>query len=217
VDFKAGRMTVRSPKTEHHDGKASRVVPIFPELRSYLEAAKAVAVKGAEYVVTLLGVVRCRGCDRASNLGTEMARIIKRAGLTPWPKLMHNLRATRQTELAATFPEHVVCEWIGNSQKVAREHYLRVTEADYQKAANLIETDRLIETGSAEGEPSGEPSCARSGSRKGNPSHTAANRLLLDCVEKALRNDGPEKFAATIGKAVKEYLVPRVGLEPTTY
>ena len=40
IDFKRGRMTVRSPKTEHHDGKESRTVPIFPELRPYLEAAK---------------------------------------------------------------------------------------------------------------------------------------------------------------------------------
>lgn len=33
VDLDAGRMTVASPKTEHHEGHASRSVPIFPELR----------------------------------------------------------------------------------------------------------------------------------------------------------------------------------------
>lgn len=42
-----------------------------------------------------------------------------------------------QTELSATFPEHVVCSWIGNSADVAREHYLRVTDADFERAAGL--------------------------------------------------------------------------------
>ena len=37
VDWERGRMTVRSPKTEHHEGKAERVIPLFPELRPYLE------------------------------------------------------------------------------------------------------------------------------------------------------------------------------------
>lgn len=39
VDLPAGRFTVHSTKTEHHTGGGVRVVPIFPELRPYLEAA----------------------------------------------------------------------------------------------------------------------------------------------------------------------------------
>jgi len=134
VDFAKGRMTVRSPKTEQYEGKDSRVVPIFPELRPYLEAAKESAAKSAEHVITIPSVAAFRDGGPSPNLGTRMQKIVKRAGLTPWPKLFHNLRATRQTELAQTFPEHVVCEWIGNSQAIAREHYLRVSNADYAKA-----------------------------------------------------------------------------------
>jgi len=33
------QMVVFSPKTEHHEGRESRIVPIFPELRPYLEEA----------------------------------------------------------------------------------------------------------------------------------------------------------------------------------
>ena len=69
-----------------------------------------------------------------SNLRTQLIRIIRRAGLEPWPRLFQNLRATRETELAQQFPMHVVCEWIGNSQLVAVKHYLQVTDADYQRA-----------------------------------------------------------------------------------
>ena len=38
IDWEHGKMRVRSPKTEHHAGGESRIVPIFPELRPYLEA-----------------------------------------------------------------------------------------------------------------------------------------------------------------------------------
>ena len=52
------------------------------------------------------------------------------------PKLWQNLRATRQTELAETFPIHVVCDWIGNSRAVAQEHYLQVTDEHFEAAQN---------------------------------------------------------------------------------
>ena len=55
--------------------------------------------------------------------------------MTPWPKLFHNLRATRQTELEENFPTHVVCKWLGNSAAVARKHYLQVTDEHFPKAA----------------------------------------------------------------------------------
>jgi hypothetical protein len=62
-------------------------------------------------------------------------RIIRGAGLVPWPKLFQNLRASRETELAAEFPLHVVCAWIGNSAAIAQKHYLQVTDADFERAA----------------------------------------------------------------------------------
>lgn len=38
IDWANNRFTVRSPKTEHHEGHDSRVVPIFAELRPHLAA-----------------------------------------------------------------------------------------------------------------------------------------------------------------------------------
>ena len=121
------RMIVHSPKTEHHEGRESRVVPIFPELRPYLEKAWDLAEEGEEFVVT-----KIRSSD--SNLRTTFHKIIKRAGLTPWAKLFQNLRASRQTELQEKFPTHVVCAWMGNSPKIAQKHYLQTTEEHFQKA-----------------------------------------------------------------------------------
>jgi integrase len=128
VDWQRGRLIVPSPKTEKNRKGASRTIPIFPELLPHLEACWANAEPGQEYVVT-------RYRDSNANLRTQLNRIIARAGLEPWPKLFHNLRATRQTELAADYPLHVVCEWIGNSAAIASQHYLTVSDADYQRAA----------------------------------------------------------------------------------
>ena len=55
--------------------------------------------------------------------------------MKPRPKLFQNLRATRETELAESWPMHVVCAWIGNSQAVARKHCLQVTEDQFRRAA----------------------------------------------------------------------------------
>ncbi len=136
VDLEAGRMTVASPKTEHHEGHASRIVPLFPELRPYIEAAysEAQAAVGDDTVPPASRPLVVRYRDPGQNLRTTFEKIIKRAGVTPWPKLFHNLRATRQTELAQDFPQHVVCAWLGNSEAVATEHYLRVTDADLARA-----------------------------------------------------------------------------------
>ena len=128
MDWDRSRIRVSSPKTEHHEGKDHRWIPIFPELRPYLDAVWEAAEPGAEWVIT-------RYRDAAQNLRTQLNRIIRRAGLEPWPKLWQNLRSTRETELAKEFPIHVVCEWIGNSAAVAAKHYLQVTDADYEQAA----------------------------------------------------------------------------------
>lgn len=130
VDWERGRLLIRSPKTEHHEGKDSRLVPIFPELRPYLKAASAEMADGAEFVI-----VRHR--DSNVNLRSQLQRIIAKAGLTPWPKLFQNLRSTRETELAETNPLHVVTAWLGNSQLVATKHYLQVTDEHFAKAASL--------------------------------------------------------------------------------
>src|SRR5215510_12208301 len=129
VNWEQGRFLVHSPKTEHHEGGAGRWVPIFPELRPYLEDAFEQAEPGTVYLIN-------RYRDVNVNLRTQLMRIIRRAGVTPWPKLFQNLRASRETELAAEYPLHVVCAWIGNSALIAQKHYLQVTESDFERATS---------------------------------------------------------------------------------
>lgn len=126
IDWTEGRMLVHSPKTEHHVGGESRIMPIFPELLPYLEDARELAGT-SEFVVT-------RYRDVNANLRTQMLRIMRKAQVKPWPKLFHNLRATRQTELENEFPTHVVCAWLGNSPQIAERHYLQVTDDHFAQA-----------------------------------------------------------------------------------
>ncbi|MCG3180336.1 MAG: hypothetical protein BIFFINMI_02695 [Phycisphaerae bacterium] len=127
IAWDKGTMLVTSTKTERYEGRGTRIVPIFAELRPYLLDAFEQAEPGAEYATP-----RCR--DKRVNLRTAFKRIVERAGLDMWPKPFHNLRASRETELADEFPEHVVCRWIGNSRRVATDHYFQVTADHVAKA-----------------------------------------------------------------------------------
>ena len=114
---------------------------------------------GAAHVIT-----RYRSAN--ANLRTQLERIIRRAGLEPWPKPFQNLRSTRETELAETFPMHVVCRWIGNSEPVALKHYLQVTDELFRRAVAAPENSALggcatarkaAQHGAETGESSGTP------------------------------------------------------------
>lgn len=130
VNWDKSRFHVHSPKTAHQ-GKASRWVPLFPELLPYLRASFEAAEPGAAYVLPTLRPLK------SARLRHFLHGIIRAAGLTPWEKAFQNLRSTRQTELEETFPSHVVCKWLGNSPRVARKHYLQVTEDHFARGAGV--------------------------------------------------------------------------------
>ena len=48
------------------------------------------------------------------------------------------MRASRQTELETQYPLHVVCSWLGNSESVARDSYLLVTDSHFLAATTPI-------------------------------------------------------------------------------
>jgi len=134
IDWANETFTVTSPKTEHHEGKGTRVVPIFPALLPLLQEAFDMAEEGTEYVVQRFGSSDNREVNTTQNLRTHFQRIIRKAGVEPWVKLWQNLRSSRATELAEKYPEHVLTKWLGNTPKVAKEHYLQVTDEHWKRA-----------------------------------------------------------------------------------
>ena len=90
----------------------------------------AEAAVGEMFVLPML-------CDRSDAAFTKtIERAIIRAGLTPWPRLWHNLRACRQTDLTRKpgIGPAAVRYWMGNSKMVAERHYERVVADDWAVA-----------------------------------------------------------------------------------
>jgi len=144
VDWERNRMFIPEPKVEHHEGRGVRECPIFPELmRELLDAAELNQKKDnpSEFVVDADAYRAAANTDagwKNSNLRTQFTGLLEKAGVKPWPRLFHSMRASRQTELTESFPSHVVCSWLGNSEEVAKSHYLLVTDEHYKKAAELV-------------------------------------------------------------------------------
>ena len=185
VDWSNNRIRVPSPKTEHHEGKGERMLPLFPELRPHLEAAFDEAPEGTEFVIT-------RYRDATQNMRTQFNKIVRKAGLTPWQKPFHNMRATRQTELSDQFPEHVVCGWLGNSEDVATKHYLHTTDEHFAAA---ISTPTAVGLGA---KTARNPTRAPSESTR-NDAHRETPNEKTPCFQRV--------FASNVDD---------IGLEPTT-
>jgi site-specific recombinase XerD len=136
IDWDKNLMMVISPKTERYEGKESRTVPIFKELRQYLEEAREHVVEGQTHVVGGNYLATSQGPSgwKATNLRTTFEKLIRRAGLEPWAKPFHNLRSSRETELLDEFPVHVVAKWMGHDAKVSLKHYTQITESHFSKA-----------------------------------------------------------------------------------
>ena len=126
VAWAENRFVVHSPKTEHHRGKASRVVPLFTELEPHVAEAFEAADDGAEFSIPT---------HRSEDVRTTFGKLRTRAGIQPWPKLWTNCRLTRATELRERCPSHVVAGWLGHSVEVENAHYVQTTEDHFAAAS----------------------------------------------------------------------------------
>ncbi len=136
VNLKTGRMVIHATKTEHHRDGGIRPCPIFPELRPFLERLADQAKKPTSTETRKRYVIqRRRGSE--SYLRTGFLRVLKTAKIEPWPKLFHNMRASRQTELLDQFGIKDVCAWLGNSEPIAMKHYAMQRSDSFARAAGL--------------------------------------------------------------------------------
>ena len=107
-----------------------REIPLSPELLKPLLEVQELADDGEEFVIAR----RRKTTD--ANLWRRFGHVVTKAGFEPWPKIYHKLRPSRQSELEDQFPSHVVCQWPGNSQEVARDHYLQTLDSHFETALN---------------------------------------------------------------------------------
>jgi integrase len=130
VNWEYNQFLVRSSKTERHAGKEGRLVPLFPELKKELEALFFdPASEGKEYVIN-------RYRDASQNLRTTLEKIVHRAGLTMFSRPFDNMRMSRSNEVYRRWGAFRESQWIGHSRRVREDHYLDITDSDFQEAAN---------------------------------------------------------------------------------
>lgn len=190
VNWERGRLTVRSPKTERHEGHAVRVIPIVPELREILLACFEEAEEGAERLVLRLS-------DPRVNLRTTFQKIIERAGEQPWPRLFQNLRASCATDWAERFPAHAVAKWLGHSPLVSASHYLQTLDHHFEAATGGAESGAL--TAQIEAQRPAARGCAQRRARL----ETTENKVFSRSDAAMRRSAQSEKMGVT-------------GLEPVT-
>ena len=200
INWHLGKFLVNSPKTEHHEGKDKRFVPLFPVLKELLEEGFHKAEDGEIFVIN-------RYRDAKQNLRTTFQKIIQRAGLLAWPKLFNNLRSSRSTELVrGGCPMHLLTAWLGNSEKIQIDHYLQVNDSDYESAARY--------------EPSKENSDAKSGAwseqkavqQQNAPNCNEQQELQQTPLNKAFSDDSLQLETFTILNSMRP-----MGVEPITY
>ena len=131
------RMNVANIKTRRKTGEAYRVVPIFAELRPYLEDAFAVAAPGQVFVIT-------RWRKYYVVMWKMLHQIAHRAGVKLWPKPFINMRASCATDLVQRYPQHVVTAWLGHTREIAESHYWQVTEDHYRQAAQKAAQQQAV-------------------------------------------------------------------------
>lgn len=124
VDFEAGRMAIYSPKFKHlGDRKAWRVCPIFADLEPFLRD------------LPRSGPMVINGIKDRAALFSRTKRAVVAAGVEPWPRLLHNLRASRATELVDEgYPKHVVNSWLGHCESISEAHYMMTLETHFDQA-----------------------------------------------------------------------------------
>ena len=129
VDWDKSKIHVPVPKLEHLPvDKRVRTIPIFDQLRPYLEDAYAIASEGDDRVVAIEKVTD-------AYLRKVVRKAIERAGAAPWRYVFHALRASCETDLAERYPIHVVARWIGHDIRIAQKHYLRTLDEHFDRAA----------------------------------------------------------------------------------
>lgn len=156
IDFEHGKFLVKSPKKESFANqergvftdRAKRYVPMFPELRkAFLEYRDEFPQDGGDF----LFVQSAKNPDGLVNrnhgaMDRFLCNAIKKAGLNKWPKLFHNMRSTRETELLASgMPIRDVCAILGHSPEMALRHYIQVSTSLFSTAGCMVTNSEIVE------------------------------------------------------------------------
>ncbi len=136
-------LTVRSPKTRRHVGHEVRVVPIAPRLRGIL----AVLYEESSGKGPVIPCVQ----NGYNGYYMKVRRLVEAAGLTRWPRLVQNFRASCSIDWSQNNPPKDVAEWIGHSLTVAMGHYLSSSDRNFRAVTGTDEWTPPVPRGTENG------------------------------------------------------------------
>ena len=128
VNWAEDRLIIKSPKTERHVEHEDRLIPLFAEIRPYLDDLWDSVDDGADLMFPGHQVT-------GTALTKKLRAICNGLGIKLWKKPWNNMRATRDTELRNIYPAHVGVAWLGHSEEIARRHYLQIGQEHWDAAA----------------------------------------------------------------------------------
>jgi hypothetical protein len=153
---------LRNPLNEDREQRRT----FEPLRRSNLKTARGWAIQE-----TLIGFFHWAG----ANLRTTFARIVRRAGVEPWPRLWHSLRASCESNLAQSFPLATVTKWLGNTPSVALRHYVDPTEAAFDRALEWRPEKSGAKSGALGAQKAAQRANADNGDESQTPSEVFGN------------------------------------------
>jgi len=122
VDWEQNRFLVHSPKTERHANHATRLMPLFDELK--VELQNHFSDNENEFVV--------QGHQKTDwNLSNPFQKILERAGLGKIACPFANMRRSRANEVVRRWGEAMEKLWIGHTADVMEKHYLCPLDTDF--------------------------------------------------------------------------------------
>ena len=136
IDWVGKWFWVHSTRTEHHEGKDKRQVPLFPELERRFQDLYDTLSEGCNDLVFPEESDIPPVISPKKSLSSWIHKVANRAGVKLWKKPFQNCRSSRDTELRKMFPEYLVNRWIGHTQQVAEAHYTQVLPSDFTDAYN---------------------------------------------------------------------------------
>ncbi|MDR1492103.1 MAG: site-specific integrase [Planctomycetaceae bacterium] len=187
------RFVVHSPKTERK-GKATRICPVFPELRPYLLDVLETLPEGQDLLFTEYA--------KRQSMGGFFDRLATRAGIKLWEKPAQNMRLTASNRCLRQFGAICESEWIGHSQKAAKEHYLRVQLSDYEIPTN--DPQGGISPGNSKNTGNFEKSRTYLEKRTGNQSLSESEKQVSKQVSPVCTKSVPEHVGNSLKKIATE-------------
>ncbi len=141
LDCERPFLRIRCSKLSNYGQKGVRDVPITPPVRAaLLEIGPG---SPDDRVVP-------RVTSKSTNLRTALEAAIEHAGVSAWPRLFQNLRASCEMDWADAAGHHAAAAWIGHSLEVSAKHYVRVRDVHFEKVTGRLIGDVTNDAGATQ-------------------------------------------------------------------